>query len=132
MKKTLIFVLVALFAACSSSDEEPRLMYDVSYTVTAANGATINKVEYRDEKGDLIELTSVTSPWTINLQVRAGLGLEAAAYGDVPYQGSLSISATWKPEGGTAQGETETLPNDTPNSTITNGRVDIPGRTSPD
>ena len=70
--------------------------------------------------------------WTINLQIRAGLGLEAAAYGDVPYQGSLSINAVWKPEGGNSQGETDILPNDTPNTTIINGRVEISGRTLPD
>lgn len=133
MKKFLFVAVIAFLFSCSSDNEETsRLMYDVTYRVVASNGATINKVEYRDGKGDLIELNNVTSPWTINLDVRAGLGLEAAAYGDVPYQGSLSISATWKPEGGSSQSETQTLPNDTPNSTINNGRVEIPGRTLPD
>ena len=133
MKNLLFFTIITLLVSCSSSDDSnDRLMYAVKYTVTASNGATINKVEYRDGQGDLIELTNVTSPWTINLNVRAGLGLEAAAYGDIPYQGSLSITATWTPEGGSAQSETETLPNDTPNSTINNGKVEIPGRTLPD
>ena len=133
MKKFLFVAVIAFLFSCSSDNEETsRLMYDVTYRVVASNGAIINKVEYRDGKGDLIELNNVTSPWTINLDVRAGLGLEAAAYGDVPYQGSLSISATWKPEGGSSQSETQTLPNDTPNSTINNGRVEIPGRTLPD
>jgi len=133
MKNLLFITIITLLVSCSSSDDSnDRLMYAVKYTVTASNGATINKVEYRDGQGDLIELTNVTSPWTINLNVRAGLGLEAAAYGDIPYQGSLSITATWTPEGGSAQSETETLPNDTPNSTINNGKVEIPGRTLPD
>ncbi|WP_341216544.1 hypothetical protein [uncultured Wocania sp.] len=107
-------------------------MYDITYTVIMSNGATINKIEYRDSQGDLIELTNVTSPWTINLNVRAGLGLEASAYGDIPYQGSLSITATWIPEGGDSQSETDTLGNNTPDSTINNGKVEIPGRTLPD
>jgi hypothetical protein len=132
MKKLLFITAITILFSCSKDDEPTRLMYDITYSVVASNGATINKVEYRDGQGDLIELTNVTSPWTINLNVRAGLGLEAAAYGDIPYQGSLSITATWTPEGGSAQSETETLPNDTPNSTITNGRVEIPGRTLPD
>lgn len=37
-------------------------MYDITYTVIASNGATINKVEYRDSQGSLIELTNVSSP----------------------------------------------------------------------
>lgn len=132
MKKLLCIAFATLLISCSDDNDNDRLMYDVTYTVNAENGATINKVEYRDEQGDLIELTNVSSPWTINLNIRAGLALEAAAYGDVPYQGSLGISATWIPEGGTSQGESETLPNDTPNSTINNGRVEISGRTLPD
>lgn len=107
-------------------------MYNITYTVTASNGATINKVEYRDSQGDLIELTNVTSPWTMNLNVRAGLGLEAAAYGDIPYQGSLSITAVWVPEEGNSQSETDTLGNNTPDSTINNAKVEIPGRTLTD
>ena len=107
-------------------------MYDINYTVTATNGATINKIEYRDNQGDLVELTNVTSPWSIDLNVRAGLGLEAAAFGDIPYQGSLSISATWRAEGQLGQSESNTLPNDSPNSVINNGKVEISGRTLPD
>ena len=133
MKNLLFITIITLLVSCSSSDDNnDRLMYDITYRVVALNGATINKVEYRDGQGDLIELTNVTSPWTINLKVRAGLGLEAAAYGDIPYQGSLSITATWTPEGGLAKSEAETLPNDTPDSTIDNGRVEISGRTLPD
>ncbi|MDG1805117.1 hypothetical protein [Flavicella sp.] len=104
-------------------------MYDITYSATALNGTTINKVEYLNSQGNLIELTNVTSPWNISLTIRAGLGLQAAAYGDIPYQGSLSITATWKPEGGTSETETVTLPNDTPNSVINNGVVEISGRT---
>ena len=131
MRRYLLFVMIVVMSSCKD-DESPRLLYDITYSVVATNGATINKVEYRDENGDLIELTSVTSPWTLDLKVRAGLGLEAAAYGDIPYQGSLSITAEWTPEGGTKTTESETLPNDTPSSTINNGRVEIPGRTLPD
>ena len=118
--------------SCGDDDEPERLMYSVTYSVVANNGATINKVEYRDGKGDLVELTNVTSPWSVNLRVRAGLGLEAAAYGDVPFEGSLSITANWTPDGGATQSESQTLPNDTPNSVITNGKVEISGRTLPD
>ena len=132
MKKVFLIALLMIFCSCSKEDEPSRLIYDITYTVNATNGATINKVEYRNSQGNLVELTNVSSPWTINLTVRAGLGLEAAAYGDVPYQGSLSITATWTPEGGSGQSETNTLPNDTPDSTINNGRVEIPGRTLPD
>ena len=132
MKKLLFITIIAILVSCSKDDEPDRTMYNITYTVSAPNGATINKVEYRDSQGNLTELNNVSSPWTINLNVRAGLGLEAAAYGDIPYQGSLSITATWTPEGGSAQSETETLPNDTPNSTINNGKVEIPGRTLPD
>ena len=80
MKKLILIASIAFLFSCSSDDEgTQRLMYDVTYTVVASNGATINKVEYRDGKGDLIELNNVTSPWTIDLDVRAGLGLEAAS-----------------------------------------------------
>jgi len=107
-------------------------MYDITYSVTALNGTTINKIEYLNNQGNLIELTNITSPWSINLTVRAGLGLQATAYGDIPYQGSLSITAIWKPEGGSTETETVTLPNDTPNPLINNGLVEISGRTLPD
>ncbi|WP_321310155.1 hypothetical protein [Marinifilum fragile] len=132
MKRILFIASIILLFSCSK-DEPKRLMYDITYTVVASNGATINKVEYRDGKGELVELFDVTSPWTIDIRVRAGLGLEAAAYGDVPYQGSLSITATWTPEGGAEQSETDTLPNDDPNIIlIKNGRVEISGRTLSD
>lgn len=132
MKKLLFITVIAILVSCSKDDEPDRTMYNITYTVTATNGATINKVEYRDAQGDLVELTNVSSPWTINLNVRAGLGLEAAAYGDIPHQGSLSITAVWVPEGGDSQSETETLGNNTPDSTINNGKVEISGRTLPD
>jgi len=132
MKKLLFIIAITFLFSCSKNNEPSRLMYDITYTVVASNGATINKVEYRDGKGDLVELSNVTSPWSVNIQVRAGLGLEAAAYGDVPYQGSLSITGTWVPEGGLSQSENETLPNDNPNTTIINGKVEISGRTLPD
>jgi len=132
MKKFLFLLVAAIMFSCGDDDEPERLMYSVTYSVVANNGATINKVEYRDGKGDLVELTNVTSPWSVNLRVRAGLGLEAAAYGDVPFEGSLSITANWTPDGGAAQSESQTLPNDTPNSVINNGKVEISGRTLPD
>ena len=132
MKKLFFIIAIAILASCSKDDDPDRTMYNITYTVTASNGATINKVEYRDSQGDLIELTNVTSPWTMNLNVRAGLGLEAAAYGDIPYQGSLSITAVWVPEEGNSQSETDTLGNNTPDSTINNAKVEIPGRTLTD
>ncbi|SNR32033.1 hypothetical protein SAMN06265371_101218 [Lutibacter agarilyticus] len=132
MRKLLFISIITLLFSCSKDDEPDRTMYNITYTVTATNGATINKVEYRDSQGKLIELTNVNSPWTINLNVRAGLGLEAVAYGDIPYQGSLSITAVWVPEGGDSQSETDTLGNNTPDSTINNGKVEISGRTLPD
>lgn len=69
----------------SCSKEELKLLYNITNTVTSSNGVTINKVKYGDNQGDLIELTNVTSPWTINLHVKARLGLEATAYGDISY-----------------------------------------------
>ncbi|GAB7089251.1 hypothetical protein [Marinifilum fragile] len=132
MKRILFIASIILLFSCSKDDPK-RLMYDITYTVVASNGTTINKVEYMDDKGEIVELFDVTSPWTIDIRVRAGLGLEAAAYGDVPYQGSLSITANWTPEGGAEQSETDTLPNDDPNIVlIKNGRVEISGRTLPD
>ena len=131
MKNVLLIILAGLLFSCSKVDETPRLMYDINYTVVTTNGAIINQVEYRDDKGDLITLTDVTSPWSIDLRVRAGLGLEATAFGDIPYQGSISITGTWTPDGGSSQSETETLGNSTPGSTINNGRVEISGRTLP-
>lgn len=132
MKKILFIVAIFTLFSCSNDDEKERLMYDITYSVTALNSSTINKIEYLNSQGNLIELTNVTSPWSINLTVRAGLGLQAAAYGDIPYQGSLSITAIWKPEGGSTETETVTLPNETPNSVINNGMVEISGRTLPD
>ena len=132
MKKFLILFIAAMMFSCGDDDEPERLMYSITYSVVANNGATINKVEYRDGKGDLVELTNVTSPWSVNLRVRAGLGLEAAAYGDVPFEGWLSITANWTPDGGATQSESQTLPNDTPDSVINNGKVEISGRTLPD
>lgn len=132
MKKYLLVCLTLFLFSCSGDDEPERLMYDITYTVEAINGATINKVEYRDDKGDLIELTNVISPWTVNLKVRAGLALEAAAFGDIPFEGRLTISARWTPEGGQTQAESESIPNDDPNTIINNARVEISGRTLPD
>lgn len=132
MKKLFFILLIFTLHSCSNDNDLERLMYDITYSVTALDGATINKIEYLDSQADLIVLNNVTSPWSINLKVRAGLGLQAASYGDVPYQGSLSIKATWIPEGGTSTTEMVTLPNDTPNSIINNGMVEISGRTLPD
>ncbi len=132
MKKFLILLIATIIFSCSDDDEPERLMYSITYSVVANNGATINKVEYLDENADRVELTNVTSPWSVNLRVRAGLALEAAAYGDVPFEGSLSITANWTPDGGATQSESQTLPNDTPNSVINNGKVEITGRTLPD
>lgn len=132
MKKLFYILFISVLFSCSNTDEPERLMYDITYSVNATNGATINKIEYRDNRGDLIELENVNAPWTINLRVRAGLGLEAAAYGDIPYQGSFSISANWTPEGGSTQSEQQALGNDTPDSTINNARIEISGRTLPD
>ena len=133
MKRLLFLALgLAFMSSCSDDVEPDRLMYDITYTVETSGGATINTIEYRDDKGDLVEVSNATSPWTINLRVRAGLALEAAAYGDVPHEGLLRITAEWTPEGGSTQSESETLTNDTPNSTIDNGKVEIPGRTLPD
>ena len=132
MKKLVFLTIIVLFFSCSNDDEPERTVYDITYSVTATNGATINKIEYMDGQGGIQELTNVSSPWLINFKSRAGLGLQAAAWGDIPYQGSLSISAMWRPEGGDFQSETESMPNDLENSTINNGQVDISGRTLPD
>ena len=133
MKKILTLLVIALLISCSSDDDEStRTMYSVSYTVRATNGATINKIEYRDENGDLIEVNSPSSPWTINLRIRAGLAVEARAYGDVPYQGELSLSGTWTPDGGSGEGESHSLPNNDPSTIINNGMLEIEGRTLPD
>ncbi|MGB5989689.1 MAG: hypothetical protein WBG43_08115 [Marinifilaceae bacterium] len=107
-------------------------MYDITYTVTTSNGSSINKIEYMNGKAELIKLSNVSSPWTINIRVRAGLALEAAAYNDIPYNSSLSIHAAWTPEGGFKNQESERMPNDTPNSKILNGKVEISGRTLAD
>ena len=132
MKKLLFISIITVLFSCSKDDEPVRTMYDITYTVNATNGSTINKVEYMNGQGVVIELTNVSSPWSISFESRAGLGLQAAAYGEIPYQGSLSITAQWRPEGGNLQSETETLPNDTQGSTINNGLVEITGRTLPD
>lgn len=133
MKKlVLISLILCTIWACSNNDPLPETMYDVSFTVTAENGATINSIQYRDGNGDLIEVTSATSPWSIDLDIRGGLGLEAVAYGDVPYEGILKIRAVWGIQGsGTVNSEEESLPNDDPNSVINNGAVRIEGRTLP-
>lgn len=132
MKKYITLILFTIFFSCSNSDDNIRTMYDITYSVNATNGATINKVQYRDSNGDLIEVNNVTSPWSKNLTVRAGLGLEAAAFGDIPYQGKLAITAIWTPKGGLAKSETEELPNDSPNSVLNNAKVEISGRTLTD
>ena len=132
MKRIATIIVIILLFSCSKDDEPDRLMYDITYTVTVSNGTTINRVEYLDNRGERVELFNLTPPWTTSLRVRAGLALEAAAYGDIPYQGSLSINAVWTPDGGTTQTETVTLSNDTPNTTIDDGRVEISGRTLPD
>lgn len=131
MKTMLLLMLLALVSFACSNDDEPVTMYDVSYTVTAENGATINLIQYRDGNGDLVDVTNATSPWSIDLEVRGGLGLEAVAFGNIPYEGRLTISATWGIQGGLSQGESDSMPNDMPNSTITNGEVRIEGRTLP-
>ncbi len=132
MRRLLFFLLSISLIACSSDDTPDRVVYDITYTAAVANGATLNKVQYRDSNGDLVELENVSSPWSISLRVRAGLALEAAAFADVPTGGSVSITAVWKPDGGLSQNETETLSNTEPNTVINNGRVDIEGRTLPD
>jgi hypothetical protein len=129
MKKLLFIAIVTLLVSCSNNDEPDRLMYDVTYTVTANNGATINKVEYLDSQGVLIEVNNVSSPWSINLRLRAGLALDVVTFGDIPFQGNLMIKAEWTPEGGLLKAEEQSVGNDTPNSTLNNVELRIPGRT---
>ena len=130
--RNLLFIVVFIFFSSCSKDYDEKVIYDITYTVTSSDGSTINKVEYRDGRGDLKEFRNVNSPWSINIHLRAGLGLEAAAYDDISYHENLSITAIWTPEGGNSQNETETLPNDIPNSVISDGKVEISGRTLPD
>jgi len=92
MKKQFLFLILLTILSCSD-DDEPQTMYDVSYTVTAENGATINSIRYLNESGDPVELGPQTSPWSIDLDIRGGLALDAVAFGDVPYQGNLKILA---------------------------------------
>ena len=132
MKTMLLLVLLALVSLTCSVDDEPVTMYDVSYTVTAENGATINSIRYLDESGEAVELGPQSSPWTIDLDIRGGLALDAVAFGDVPYQGNLKILAVWGVQGsGVVNREEVAEPNDMPNSIIDNGSVRIEGRTLP-
>ena len=126
MKKLFFFVFITLLFSCSSDDDD-GLKYDVTYTVTASNGASINKVEYICSEGDLVQVSNATSPWTINLHLSAGMAVEARAYGDIPYQGNLTIVAKWTAESGATQSEDESLPNNTPDSVIKDGKVEILG-----
>ena len=130
MKNVLFIIVIILSSACSDGSDD-SVIYDITYTVTASDGTTINKVQYKDSDGDLQVLNNVNSPWSINIKVRGGLALEAAAFDNILYQENLKITAIWTPDGGTSQNETETLPNDTPNSVIDNGKVEISGRTLP-
>ncbi len=132
LKLSLIAVLFALVATACSDDDEPQTIYDVTYTVTAVNGATINSIRYLDESGNPVELGPQTSPWSIDLDIRGGLALDAVAFGDVPYQGELKIVAAWGIQGsGSAMNETVSLPNDDQGTIINNGEVRIDGRTLP-
>ena len=131
MKNLLFILVIILFSACSE-DSDDSVIYDITYTVIASDGTTINKVQYRDSEGDLQILNNVNSPWSIHIKARGGMPLEAAALDDISYQENLKITATWTPAGGASQNETETLPNDTPNSVIQNGLVEISGRTLPE
>lgn len=114
------------------SEESNRLIYDVTNTVTANDGATINKVEYLDGEGNLIEIYNIYSPSAINLQIRTGLAIDAAIFGDIPFGGSLTLNGKWTPKGGLSISEEQSIKNDTPNSTINNGELKIPERTLPD
>lgn len=130
MKKFIpIFLSFFLLTTCKKNTARDRLMYSITYIVEANGGAEINYINYRNENGDLVELFNVPSPWRVDLRVRAGLALEARATGNIPTGDHLSITAIWCPDGWFCQSEKETLPNNIPNSTISNGSVIISGRT---
>lgn len=132
MKTVLMMTLLVIMSSSCNNDDEPQTIYDVTYTVTAENGATINSIRYLNESGDPVELGPQSSPWTINLDVRGGLALDAVAFGDVPYQGNLKILAVWGVQGsGVVNREEVSLPNDDQGTIINNGEVRIDGRTLP-
>lgn len=130
MKKLFFILAILTFFSCSHDDEQQRLISDITYLLTTLSGAIINKVEYLESQGDMIKFIDVTSLWGINLTVRAGLGLQVIAYGDIPYQGSPNIMTTWKPEGGTT--DTEILRSGILNSLVNSGLFKVLGRVLPD
>lgn len=122
-----------LLLSCGDDDDELAnpTQYDIRYRVTASGGATVSRIEYLDESAERVVILNPTLPWEKSLRIRGGLALEAVAFGDVPFDGEMIIQANWSPaiDGQTA--ESENLKNTEPNTVITNGRVDIDGRTLP-
>lgn len=134
--KKIVFLILSLgliTASCGGDDDTtpPSKNYNIKYEVEASGGTTVSKIQYRDENGELVVLDSPTVPWEKSLTIRGGLALEAAAFGEIPFEGGLIIEATWSPaiDGQTA--ENENIQNTTPGSIITDARVDIEGRTLP-
>ena len=129
----LFGLLGLILLSCSEDDDELAnpTQYDIRYQVIASGGATVSRIEYLDESGERVVILNPTLPWVKPLTVRGGLALEASAFGDVPFDGEMIIQANWSPAIDGKIAESQSLKNFEPNTVITNGRVDIEGRTLP-
>ncbi|MDN3642854.1 hypothetical protein QWY87_09100 [Lutimonas halocynthiae] len=133
------FMLLFLFSSLSmiscGGDDDGGLPaaknYSIEYEVKTTGDVTVNKIQYRGVDAEWVIIENPTIPWEISLTIPAGKALEAAAYGDIPFEGVLTIESRWSPMLDGQSSESETLKNDTPNSVINNGKVEIEGRSLP-
>ena len=124
-----------MLTACGGDDDggglPPGKDYSIEYKVTATGGTTVNKIQYLDKNAEMVVIDNPTIPWEISLTIPAGKALEAAAFGDIPFEGSLTIEAEWSPAIDGRSNESVSIKNDTQNTVISNGDVRIEGRTLP-
>lgn len=136
MKNTFFAIVFSIFmlTACGGDDDgglPPAKNYSIEYKVTASGGTTVNKIQYRDKDAEWVIIENPTVPWEISLTIPAGKALEAAAYGDIPFEEDLKIEARWSPAIDGQSNEAVNLKNETQNTTIENGKVEIEGRSLP-
>lgn len=76
MKKTILFVLIALFSACSKSNQNPATT-TIIYQYTATTSSTYN-VSYNDGNGNPVTTTFTGTSWSKTITTNAGTGFKKA------------------------------------------------------
>ncbi len=105
--------------------------YSIEYEVKTTGDLIVNKIQYRGVDAEWVTIDNPTIPWEISLAILAGKALEAAAFGDIPFEGILTIESRWSPMLDGESSESQTIKNDNAGRSILDMKGEIEGRSLP-